>query len=310
MLHVRRPPSLDRRIGRPWIWLTLALLGCGEMSTEPDALEGPPVARALTSEVSIDAGRLVLPAPTVPEDGISSAQAHSLATAFLRKFGPSIRPFLEEQAGRPLDFDQLLGDPRVIFSDSPYEPVDASAPVHIRAGLGPAYIVLFRDQHGPAVAVSVSVYAEGYDVTPDGSLVLPRTTGNQVRMVGMSGRAGDGSFMAPEEAVQMAFEATGAKIAEAPTFEAWGLGFMPFVGSWRVRLDREIAVRTESGAHRNVREIYVEPDGELRVRTDRTRTIPHNLIPRELEGLSYLRLRTTSNAALAEARPIGPGGEQ
>ena len=234
----------------------------------PSGLESEPVdvSPHVTAQAAVSlnsSGQFESAFLSQPSEGISEAKAMELARGVLRQFGTMFSPFIEEQAGRKVDFSALVPEKRVLFAETPYEPAATSAPIPVRAGIGPFYIVRFRDHRGPAVAVAVSTYTSDFKVV-DGQLKWPLRHGNQFRFAGIPATAHIGLPLPPETAAVNVASATGARISAPPVFVRQGLWAPPFVGAWRVQLDRDVqVVRADDGSAMSTREVYVRGDGTI-----------------------------------------------
>lgn len=199
---------------------------------------------------------------TRPTESVSESKAIALAEAHLSRFGSTVEPTIDLMAGRDVDLTSLTRLPGVVFAETPYEELSPNSPVHVRAHLGPAYLVIFADDEGPAVIVSVSTSTTDYDVL-EGELIRPAARGNQFRIVGVPA-AGPGSIVTAEEAVLQVANLTGAMVDEPPIYLWLGSTFGKSVGAWRLPLDREVSVRTTDGHSFETRTVFLDRLGDLR----------------------------------------------
>jgi hypothetical protein len=176
-----------------------------------------------------DKGYLIASTMTLPADGISEERAVSLATALIGQFVGIFQPTIERQAGRGVWVKELVAEERVIFAETPYQPLHVSEN-SLRAWAGPAYIVIFADRFGPAVAVSVSAHARSVKVV-DGRLVFPTKHGNEFKLVGIDPSRQYGPVFSAEEAAVDAAGEFGVRVASAPSFVWHGVSWFPTVGA-------------------------------------------------------------------------------
>jgi len=265
----------DRPSLRPWArWLTrggmllLVLSGCfpdeAEL-TSPVHLPGLdlPMEAVLTSNALaqyLESGRLSAEPQTLPEEPVSESQALELAVAFISHIGREFLPTIERQAGRRVQLDELTPDPRVLIAETPYARLPPGTDYVLRAWSGPAYVFTFSDRSGPAVAMSVSAYAREITVL-NGQIIRPVRSGNEFRIVGLDANGNYGVPFSAEDAARAAHATFGLRVSEAPRFVRRGVGWMPFVGSWKLELEDETPVRTANHGVEHTRTVHLEPDG-------------------------------------------------
>lgn len=211
---------------------------------------------------------------TRPLDAVTEERARALAIAFVAEAAHRFPRTLERQAGRQIAFEALELREGVIYAETPYHPAPPTAPVPARAAVGPSYIFTFADEQGPAVAASVSVHTQEYQIE-SGRVIPPRVAGYQFELQGIS--ATHGTPISPEEAVLKAAALTQAKVTTPPAFIWYGVGFSRFVGVWRVTLDRTVSLDTPGAGVVETDEVYVRKNGEISVPVPRgtaARSVP------------------------------------
>lgn len=188
---------------------------------------------------------------------ISELQAKRLALAYLRTFGQSFKPWLDAGRGASLELASLVAHPRVQFAQSPYAklPRDDVHPSYRRL-FGPYYLVTLLDNGTPAVQIAVSALATEYAIGPTGLLMSPHFTGNDffARAVPVDGSAPP---LSPEEAVELAATASGARVQAAPELVLVGSDYSPAFAKWRLELETPVTVKDGDGRLRTTRTLLV-----------------------------------------------------
>jgi hypothetical protein len=246
----------------------ILLVACGDMG--PIAEDRHAVPPELTGMVVDEAEAALATSGVFPSQYISrqpgatlGGKAALLADALVDEYARLFEPMIQDQAGREVDFSLLSRDARVIFAESPYEAAPAGTAQGLRTLVGPYYIFSYSDPRGPAVAVAVSAQTEAFNIV-DNRIAWPIERGNEFRFAGIASDRRFGPPMSAEHAAALAVSKTGALVSEVPVFISRGVDFTPFVGTWRVRLDRELSLATPEGLV-NSREVFVDFDGSLLV---------------------------------------------
>lgn len=263
----------------------ISLTSCDETSevTAPLERHGSTVQNQwLTSDVqnALDPNGQFLPNEVMGlnRPTISRARARDLAFAWAQGYGMYVRNALERHHGAPIIFEELEVAERVFLLDSSHEPLPAEAPNPVHKAWGPYYLVTLEQDGVAAVEVAVSVYAD--DIVFDGVNRLwyvgdEGIRGNEFRWAGLhpSPAAARRPIVTPEQAVALVRAATGARVAEPPSFFRRGPHFYPAFGSWRISLDRNVMAKTERGEWESVRQVFVDARGWVGIPS------PENLAP-------------------------------
>jgi hypothetical protein len=228
---------------------------------------------------------------------ISPARASELALAYMREYGQYIRDHVEQLHGEKVDFASLRAEDQIVLSETPYEslPESATGPEH--KAFGSYYLVRLSDGSGPVVTVAVSALSTDIQLR-NGTSGLRATGmyGNEFRIwVVPKGGTGKPS-LSPEQAVQVAFEAFGALIAEPPRLIRAGYAFVPQIGSWQLRFNTPVRVsRPGSAAPETTDVVYINTKGGLE-------------IPTPVQQSETIRLRPGSQGpAITASLPIRRG---
>jgi hypothetical protein len=251
--------------------LFLALLGaaCDDPTLGPQPLYPGDIRTFVTAEVAAQLtpeGTFPLAAAAPePYPQISREKAAEFAVAWARTYGSFMRPYLERDHGRRIDFHALEVVSPVWYAATVYEPVPAAAHPGDRNSFGPHYLLYLGTGSEPVLGVSVAAFAESY-IDAEGNLADPPESGNEVVVYGVAPGDGFSAPVSPEQAAYITATATGARVAAVPELINPHRDYHPYLGRWRVTLDRSVSVRERSSnAVRSVRELYVAPDGELQI---------------------------------------------
>lgn len=248
--------------------LFVGLLGC-ERPTEPE-VQAPmhawvvgEAARALDAD-----GRFLLPPPVAPgpQPITSTATATELAATFLRMFtapsiagiaGSTVAGDLERQRRDEIDFKSLVPADRAFYAESPYLPLDESAPPFMRKYLGPFFLVPFLDQNGPAVVMASSAYNTDISIVAD-QLFFPPIYGNDFSWAGIPVGVAFVFPITPERAVEAVWHSTETRVDQIPELIAPHRLFIPHYARWRVSLENPIRVRgVDTGREHTTSELYI-----------------------------------------------------
>jgi hypothetical protein len=237
------------------------LAACDQQAAEPQALLPGDMRTFLTAELASQLtpeGRLPLTGPEPePYPQITRERAAELAIAWARTYGRYFRPYLERDHARSIDFNALEVVSPVWYAASVYEPVPPEAHPAYRHAFGPHYLLYLGKGDEPVLGVSVAAFARS-SIDPSGTLVDPPDSGNEVIAYGVPPGWGFSLPVSAEQAVRIAAEASGARVAEAPQMMNPDRDHHPYWARWKVSLDRAVTVRPRSGAPaRATRELYV-----------------------------------------------------
>jgi hypothetical protein len=246
---------MRRRAGTCLTGAVLVAVACDNQvqSTGP-RLTGPDLAM-LTGEAARqieEYGQFHLAGPGTGE--LSEGQAVVLARAYVRSAGPWIGHTWEEDRGAPIDLDKLTACPRPYYTASPFE-VASGAHASLRQAVGPYWLVSMCEPGGPpALSIAVSALATELSVS-DGHVIGPG--GGQFTSAGIPARL-SGVPIAPEEAVRIAAEGTGRRVAHIPELVLAPSPYPPQLAKWRIHLEGPVKVRgAQTGATQNTSELYV-----------------------------------------------------
>lgn len=250
--------------------LGLAVLAaCEDPPSAPQPLHPGDIRAFVTADLAVqltDDGRFPFAGPAQePYPQISREKAAEIAVAWARTYGRFFRPTLERSHGRPIDFDALQVISPVWYAAAVYEAVPATAPRGFRNAFGPHYLLYLGVADQPVLGVSVAAFAES-SINPDGLLVDPPESGNEVIAYGVHPGWGFSLPVSAEQAVRIAALESGARASSAPELINPHRDYHPYHALWRVSLDRTVVVRPPSGgASRSTGELYVGAHGELMI---------------------------------------------
>lgn len=262
-----RPPIPFRRSSAAAIaGAALLLSGCGGDSetqlvgipdTSPTATEIRAHVSGSASQALNADGQFVLgPAPKMPLPTIDEGEARQRAVAWARTYAQYTIGMLERGHGAPIDVNSIQPCRRTFFVDTPYEPVPAGMPNHLRNAYGPWWLVTLCSTEGvPQVSLAVAAYATDVKVV-DGRIVFPNVHGNEFFPLGIP--LGQALTITPERAVEAAHEATGRRAAEVPQLVLDGSFQVPQHARWRFRLEAPAALKVKgTGKPMASQELYV-----------------------------------------------------
>jgi hypothetical protein len=218
-------------------------------------------------------GRFILGPPRPPADIpiISPERARELALAYLRTWGQSAAEVWSEQAGRRIEPGHLKLADRVYYADTPHGRIADGIHGAYQRMIGPWYLLLLMDGEEQVVGIAVSAYSTDLEVR-DGIVHVPVESGeyftSRVIDRGLPGPAG--FPVAPEEAVQHIYAATGAKVSHVPELVLRNSAWSQFAAQWKLQLDRPIDIETILGPdnpaardHRRAQEVFVGPGNTI-----------------------------------------------
>lgn len=253
-----------------------ATAACDDPIRPPTGMPHPPDVRAWVvgrAQANLDEnGHFVLPEPTSPglQPIVTRQMAGQIALGWVRTWiaNPnvitlpgtgSIKAQLEEEHGRPIDWNSIQLENRVAyFAESPYEPLPDSVPIWVRRFHGPHYLVPLYVSGVQVVSFSLAAYSTDLWIDENGFVRLPRFSGNEFSSTGVPRHLPVGIPILPEEAVRLAAERTGAKVTEVPLLLQPGERWVPTGARWKLSLDREVEVdNLEAGERQRVRVLYV-----------------------------------------------------
>ena len=199
---------------------------------------------------------------SLSSDELSESEAVGFATIFLADYGRFSKTRYELSFGGTINLSRLKACPRAFYAASAYQYKDVIAPQLTRE-LGPHWLVSFCTAGGiPAVSVSLSALAKDLVILED-VLRMPHPGPGDFLDVGIP-RYVENVPIAPEDAARIAAIAAGALVAEVPQLVQTPRPYAPQLARWRIRLDREIAVRGAVGGKTyRTRELYVGFDKQF-----------------------------------------------
>lgn len=188
-----------------------------------------------------------------PLSEISAAQASSIASIWTHTYGPWLRGTFEQDRTASVDPRRVKLCGRVLYADTPYQDLEATASHTIQTVFGPWWLVTLCDERGPAISVAVSGYATNLAVH-NGTVT---GIGNEIFATGIPITLSSVP-MSPEEAVELAVSKTGARVSEVPTLVMGPRPSSPQTAKWLITLDRSISIRgVRSGITRRTNVILV-----------------------------------------------------
>lgn len=196
---------------------------------------------------------------------ITAERAGELALAYVRSFGPSLKPAWEKDRGAVIDMARLEIVSRILYARTPYVAFPAGYHPAFERAYGPYYLVPLGSEETPELLVAVSAYATDVAITRQGTIKRPVQRGNEFVTRGIPADASRWRLVAPEEAVEITARTTGARVIRAPEFVRLGMPAAPGESAWKLTLEREIPVHAKAGGQSRVRTIYVGPNSAGRL---------------------------------------------
>ncbi|MBW3655805.1 MAG: hypothetical protein KY444_06840, partial [Gemmatimonadetes bacterium] len=228
----------------------LATTACTDELNRPMSPDGPVrIQEYVTGEAARNldgSGHFVLVPPSPPADLaiISAGRASELAAAYVRTYGPTMRPGLKLFGAPDLPTEQMEISPRVFYAETPHERFPDVWSLAPRRHFGPYFIVHFLLQGRPALTVAVSAYAHDAGISPDGRLVRPVDVGGLFFHFPVTGDNARVPYrpVSPEEAVEIVAARTGARVTQVPRLLLRDGRFHPVMAQWQLTLDRPVRV--------------------------------------------------------------------
>jgi hypothetical protein len=227
------------------LW-ALGAVGCSEKQTDtPTSPSREELQNFVTGEAAaaLDAsGHLVLVTAPAPSE-INRAKAESLALAYMKEFGPSIRRTLERERGEEVDFAELQACGPALYAVTPFQPLTDEVPKAFHRAFGSKWIVGLCGPHGDVqVSVAVSALASELAVV-DGHLDFGRSDGNEFFSFGVPPGWDGPVGLSPELAVLRAARKTGRRVSELPVLIAPDPSLSyPQGALWRIRVESPVAM--------------------------------------------------------------------
>lgn len=249
-------------------------------------------------------GEFVLPRAVAPASLpiITEEHARDLAMAWIRTWRPWIQRDEERERGAKIDWSNLRPG-RTFFAQTPYGPVpDRYHPAHQRM-FGPFYVVLIMDGDDLVLIASVSAYNQETRIDEKREIQRPVQSGEEVVLstVPIAPRNGRGYVpVLPEQAAARFGRLTGARTAHVPELVQQGATnelYLPSYSLWRLRLDREVALRGpgENGRRLRTREVFAGPNDRYYV--------PAPAQPQQVQLVARLR-QEPSDPLMSEALTV------
>jgi hypothetical protein len=242
---------------------------CSEQSTTTVRSVAPDHARliaSLTPEAarSLDASggfRLgtQTPNPAYPE--LTSQQTERLAALWPAQFGSMVRKNLEEGHGGPINFRSLNVCGRTLYAQSAFEPPPLDIPAPRRKPYGPWWFVTLCESQRPTLSLAISAWATELTIVKD-KILFPRVAGNEFFPLGIpAGHMGEFP-LSPEEAVTIAANHVGRRVAAIPQLVmAAKTDGPPQAARWRLPLEMNGLVHGLRSGDVAVSELFVgSPD--------------------------------------------------
>lgn len=267
--------------------LIVALVGCGDRApslAEPrlsriELLVTPDVAAMITSEGMF---RPTVTAGTA-DALLGTADAHRLANAWIRTFGPTASQFWSAARGAEIDWTSLKRCGRIEYAESAYDLGSVAETSLVRTLLGAVYLITYCGQSGaPELLLSVDASAGHLTVLGDGRIARSSARGmtGSIRAYGIPLSDQFGLIPTAEDAVLLAVRTTGRRVASvprlvraphpaSPQYSRWivDLEPRPAGGSDAVPLDT-IALVGLSPSRNRVRDVWQAPADHVTVIDD------------------------------------------
>jgi hypothetical protein len=262
-------------------WIPLSVIfaaACAEGPTAPVAVSQPDVRPYVSGAAlaNLDGNghfRLLRPVVEGPHASLSPEQAKEIAKGVIRTWysNPDVivlpgsvgpRTSIEEEHGAKINWTGVEpGIREPYFAESHLPPLGVDTSLHTIRHFGPHFLVPFYEGERPVVVVSVAAYATNIVLDALGFVRRISNTegGNEFRVSGVP-LSLDGLTLppAPEDAVEFAFEQTGARIVDVPVLGVPGNRVVQTGARWRVRLERVVEFeRVVNGQSMQASEVYV-----------------------------------------------------
>lgn len=257
------------------VCILLAFGGCETAATEPSRSNTRLDPAWLTEETArdIDArtGEFLLTPPTPRY--LSKLAAESASIAISRSISARVefadlRRFLEQQRGSRIEFSALHPCARTTYATASLAELPAAAPGYLRRAFAPYWAVPLCSASRDEAQLSVGIPDAPRDFRVDADTIVrtrPFGGGTNWYLTGLSPQLFPrGLPLSPERAVELAFAATGVRIARVPepylqqddTTETL---ITSLCASWRLTLENPVKVREQtSGTVRPVTELFVK----------------------------------------------------
>lgn len=243
------------RIALCGVVAAIGVVGCSELSPDPDPSTGVPLRAAVVESLQgtlTPSDRFVIPVslPRGSAPVLDSAQAIRLAWAFLHQFWEAapqgLREKFSEGQGRLLEFWEVTrcGDVRIGMSPLV---VDSDRVDYVtRRAFDERWLVRFCGSGGQGVGyVGVSRYATDVRVSGDTAVVFPLVAGGEFEVAGLRRPWEEVPRFSPESAAILAFRCTGLKAKTRPRVVLQH-GAFALLALWEVVLERPARLRTTS----------------------------------------------------------------
>ena len=220
-----------------------ATAGCSD--TPIDVVGAPPnIAAMVTPELAnqLDGdGHFRATYPPEPEPSeITEGQARELAAFWVSDLAKFVVSSLEEQHGGTINVAALRDCGRIYYGRTPYEPLDAAVPASLKRAFGSWWYVPLCGGSTPQVLLFVSTESRGLIDWINGRSPS-EPLGGHFRWAGIPDGAVAKRLLSPEEAVQSAWQLTGARASRQPELIVGEVG--PIWAAWRVYTERPVQVR-------------------------------------------------------------------
>lgn len=251
------------------ICLMLSLTGCERMEPAVPATATSLNAREFVTGNALtdldDKGLFKTAGKATTSVGISPNRAREVAIAYAERFGSGLQRSLFREHGGQINFAALEAADRVYLAQTPYERLDDSAPAGLKKRFGPYYMVHLFEDGRPAIAAAVSVANEKLVEDEHGIIRFFAMVGEDVRLYGLRPDQPIPFPISPEEAVEVAYRATGLRAAEVPDLVLEPAPKSAFFARWRVTLEKPTTLAGSDGQAYVRNQVYVGFERKLAI---------------------------------------------
>jgi hypothetical protein len=173
--------------------------------------------------------------------------------------GAQLRATLEAEHGGSIQFSNLkVHESAYQFAYSPLEELPQTVPMFVHRAFGPHFLIPIYSHDRPVIFLAVAAHSTDIGIDSAGQIVMPRHSGGEFFSIGVSSRSASLVPLWPETAVQAVATKTGARVVDVPELIQPSDGFAHQFARWRLRLDRNIRVRTaREGDELVISELFV-----------------------------------------------------
>jgi len=266
------PPHWRPSLGA-WCLLAGSLIGCGKDATGPvptPRADASWFTLAIASQLDF-AGRLPGTRPLAGQaTGIDADDAIRFSNAIIKDFGSVLSDIFSDDAGIPVDGDNLRQCDRVDCVESAYEPFAPERTQFFRNVHGAKWLVRYCDRESRVVA-EIDIAANAVDMGVDSSGgIVPKSSGTNFSFRGVP-RSG---IRPPtvEGAAALVSKNGAGRISELPRLIHIGHGFVSYAVSY-------LFIQTAPDGTRTTTMVFGVTSADLRIRPERNTPSDRDSLP-------------------------------